>query len=584
VKMFQFPKLRYPLWALLILLFGCTPKAPVDTVVTPAVGPGVTTITFLALGPDQQPYQAAAAAFNAHHPTLHVEVLDPADIGPADPRTDTIALLAMLMRAADVVLFSDVDAATLARSGLVRDLQPWQSQEAGFEPDDFYPTLLDRYRDETGLWGLPLHVVPTVLMADQEAWNAAALALPQPAWTWNEFVAYAQALTDPGEGRWGFVDGGGYGGVTHFMALNGASLVTHEVPAFLDAQAVEALAWYAGLARQHQIMPADADVCGMSSTCWNAAGMWVESLGQKVPDERTRILTLPQGNAGGRFPANVSTLYLSARTPHPDATWQWMSYLTRQLPPSGRLPVRRSVFTSPAYRENQDEATLATYAHTLDHLIPGPRRYPWAADALEWLAAEGISTLLQGETTAQAVLEEAQSRALAAQRAYAGAVPTPLPEQVDPTPAPDDRITVVVRSHPDAALQELAQVFEDEHPDIHIRFKQPPTGFSSWEDVAESADVISLMPVACGVRDQLFLNLRPLIEADGGFDESDFYPSTLATFECQGRLYALPHQVDAHILAYNKHLFDAASVPYCICQPKRGPLANRKGTHLAITA
>jgi multiple sugar transport system substrate-binding protein len=565
VKTLQFSRLLYPLSLLLLFLLGCTPKAPADTVVTPAPTAAVTTITFLTLGLDQQPYQAWAAAFNAQHPTLHVEVLDPTDFGPAGPRTESTTLLAMLTQAADVVLFADVDAATLARSGLVHDVQPWLGQDAGFEPEDFYPTLLERYRDETGLWGLPLTVAPLVLRVDQAAWNAAGLATPEPAWSSNEFVAAAQALTDPLTGRWGFVDGGGYGGVTDFLALNGARLVTHEAPAFLDAQAVAALAWYGDLARQHRVMPSDAEVCGTSSTCGGAAGMWIDALGGRPPDEGTRVLALPQSSARGRYPANVSTLYLSARASHPDAAWQWMSYLTRQLPPAGRLPVRRSVFTSPAYRENQTEAALATYAHILDHLTPAPWRYPWATGALEWLTTEGLASLLQGMTTAQAVLDEAQSRALAAQSAYAGAAPAAPPEPLDPTPPADQRATVTVFAGgiSNNALKELAGVFEEEHPDIHIRIKGLPTRPMGWEYLMESSDVVPMKPGrVCGVWDSLFLNLGPLIEADSGFDANDFYPSALAAFECQGQLLALPHQVDVILLAYNKRLFDAAGLPY----------------------
>jgi multiple sugar transport system substrate-binding protein len=547
---------------LLLFLLGCTPKAPADTGAIPAPTAAVTTITFLTLAPDQQPYHAWAAAFNAQHPTLHVEVLDPATIGPVGPRTETTALLAALTRAADVVLFADVDAATLARSGLVRDLQPWQGQDAGFEPDDFYPTLLERYRDETGVWGLPLAVVPAVLRVDQEAWNAAGLAPLEPAWTWSKFVAAAQALTDPVSSRWGFVDSGEYGGLVYFMALNGASLVTHEAPAFLDAQAVEALAWYAALARQHRVMPSDAEVCGTSSTCWGATGMWIDALGSSSPDEGSYMLALPQGNARGRFPANVSALYLSAHASHPDAAWQWMSYLTRQLPPAGRLPVRRSVFSSSAYRESQDEAALAAYAHILNYLTPAAWRYPWATGALEWLTTEGMAPLLQGTTTAQAVLQEAQSRALTAQLTYAGTVPAPLPEPLDLTPIADQRATVVMWVSPSAALKELAQVFEEAHPGIRIRFRQPPVGPSRWDKITESADVIPMMPGVCGVWDQLFLDLGPFIEADNSFDASDFYPSALAAFQCQGQLLALPRQVDVNILAYNKRIFDAADLPY----------------------
>lgn len=565
MKTLQFSRLFYPLSLLLVFLLGCTPKAPIDTAATPAPTAAVTTITFLTLAPDQQPYQAWAAAFNAQHPTLNVEVLDPADFGPAGPRTETTTLLAALTQAADVVLFADIDAATLARSGLVHNLQPWLGQDAGFEPDDFYPTLLERYQDETGLWGLPLAVAPLVLKVDQAVWNAADLEVPEPAWTSNEFVAAAQALTDPVGGRWGFADSGGYGGIAYFLALNGASLVTRETPAFLDAQAVEALAWYAGLAQQHRVMPADAEVCGTSSTCGDAGGMWIDALGGRLPDDPTHMLALPQGNARGRFPANVSALYLSARASHPDAAWQWMSYLTRQLPPAGALPVRRSVFTSPAYRQNQTEAVLAIYAHILDHLTPAPRRYPWAADTLDWLTTEGLAPLLQGATTAQAVLEEAQSRALAAQLVYTGAVSTPLPQPLDPTPAADDRTTITVSRggmHPNA-LKELIEVFEDEYPDIRIRVEDLPSRPVGWEYLAESADVRDMRPgVICGMWDQLFLDLHPLIEADSGFDESDFYPWTVAAFECQGRLSALPQQVSVVLLAYNKRLFDDAGLPY----------------------
>ncbi len=547
-------ELRLIGFAILTLLVGCASTSQ-------TVSPAVATITFLPEGPNWQSYEVLAEAFNAQHPTIHVTVLNPADFATADPTGDPLDRVADLFQAADVILYLDLDASTLARSGLVQDLAPLFSGDDRSMAGDFYPTLLERYQGSAGLWGLPLNVIPRMLMYDDETWRAHHLLPPDPTWGWEAFLGAAQTLTDAERGTWGFVDSVESAGFLDFMHLNGAHLVSNDVATFSDALAVEALSWYVDLARQYHVMPIDENSCGTSNTCWGAAEMWIEPSTTTRADNPAQM-PLPLGHLQGRYGASVSTLYLSARTLHPQASWAWMRFLTQQLPAPGTLPVRRSVFTFTNYQATLVDETRAAYAHILTHLTPSPARYPWMNDALLWLAKTGVPAVLDRQRTAQAVLDEAQAMALAAQQQSAQFVAPSAPEMATATPPAKTTVEVVAISGQNPAIEELAQVFEDTHPGIRIRLKHLPTGPHTFEELAESADVISTMPVACGVRDQLFLDLFPLLEEDSGFARDDFYPLTLEAFQCEGRLYALPQAIDARMLAYNRALFDAADEPY----------------------
>ncbi len=123
--------------------------------------------------------------------------------------------------------------------------------------------------------------------------------------------------------------------------------------------------------------------------------------------------------------------------------------------------------------------------------------------------------------------------------------------------------------------RDLVDTFEAENPDIEIKMVSVEEtlglesgGIGEWpEDGARrlvgAADVITTNAIG-GARAQkeLLLDLRPLMDADAGFSEDDFYPNALEFFSSDGGIFGLPSYINFTLLFYQKDMFDEAGVPY----------------------
>ena len=82
------------------------------------------------------------------------------------------------------------------------------------------------------------------------------------------------------------------------------------------------------------------------------------------------VVVPPRGAQSATF--CVSTVYaISARSAHPEASWQWISYLSKQMPLWG-MPARRSLAESDAFEEAVGEQVATTARATMqsDLVLP----------------------------------------------------------------------------------------------------------------------------------------------------------------------------------------------------------------------
>lgn len=547
---------------LLVLAIACTSPAPTSEPVT---------ITFVALSFNWGHYQTLAEAFNVRHPTIHVQVRDPDDfLSPGDDLSFENAMR-LLASSADVFLAYELDPATLKAGGAVYDLQPLLERHPEFVADDFFPGLLTRFAEEEVLWGIPAGVEPLVMHYNRVLFDAAGVDYPQPGWTWDDFLTTALALTDRDAEIWGFTEQWRYGSVGAFVYQHGGTLTTDGGPDFDNPLAVEALDWYADLVRTHHVMPGpDSSDSprpkGNKLPQTGRAAMWIGGLGQNR-STNTGVIPLPCDRQDVAMEM-VLACYISAGTAHPEAAWQWIDFLTHQLPEFGLLPARRSVLASPAYRSKVDDEAYAAYSYILEHLpeSPWPARYPWFAAAYRWLAEEGLPAMMRGESDAESVLAEAQSRALAAQAESAGTDHAGPVIVAQPTTASADTIVLTfLQGRPvGGEFDELARLYQAERPGVTVKVTEFLSGVEyPPERLATAADVFPVFPgFELGAVEEHWLNLQPLVEGDPTAAPDDFYPQALEAYRRRGDLWGLPTEIDADMLFYNKALFDTAGLAY----------------------
>ncbi len=95
--------------------------------------------------------------------------------------------------APDVFLFDSVDIPTFADRGLALDLKPYMAR-VGFNPDDYFPNVLEIAMRNGKLYAFPKDFTPMVIFYNKDVLRKNGVPFPRSDWTWNDFVQACLAL------------------------------------------------------------------------------------------------------------------------------------------------------------------------------------------------------------------------------------------------------------------------------------------------------------------------------------------------------------------------------------------------------
>ena len=166
----------------------------------------------------------------------------------------------------DVALINYRRYAAFAARGVLEPLEPYLRGSDVIAETDFYPEAIGPFRWRGELMCIPQNVSSLVVYYDKDLFDAAGLAYPADDWTWDDFLATAEALTMDLDGD-GQTDQYGLGTeasifrVAPFIWQNGGELVvTEQVGAPLrlavDSRAArEAIEWFVALQTEHGVVP-----------------------------------------------------------------------------------------------------------------------------------------------------------------------------------------------------------------------------------------------------------------------------------------------------------------------------------------
>jgi ABC-type glycerol-3-phosphate transport system substrate-binding protein len=394
---------------LLTPLLGCAPRAPEPVV-----------ITFACPREDATYYEALRSEFAQACPEVTVELL------PLSPQ-----LIENLNATdADVLATQAYLRGWLERGGLV-SLDGWVEQDKAFDLDDIYPGLADLYRRDGQLWAIPIGVDFTVTYYNRELCDHYQVPYPQPGWTWDDFVDAAVQLRDPALDVYGYCPAPSLLEPILFAYQHGGRLVDegHDPPrlAFDDPLVIEALEWYDALTDMYHVAPtrelARQAFTGDSTQAFyrgveaGKVALWTDSYSARGGGEGAwsepwpfawGMTTLPREQEAATM-AITEALAISMRSEHPEACWQWISFVSRQVP--NRLaPARRSLAKSSVYEEQVGVEIAAVVNAALDDAVLitpdllGFRRELWGT----WRAA--MEEMLSGRATAREAMEWAQQQ------------------------------------------------------------------------------------------------------------------------------------------------------------------------------
>src|SRR6478609_7907414 len=160
---------------------------------------------------------SAAARFNATHPKIHVSVTN---YGNADYALQKVLTAIRGGAYPDIAYLYGSWAANIARSPTAVDLSS-RINEPGVNWNDFWPAERQAVQVGGKVIGMPALVDNLALVYNKKLFDQAGITYPTANWTWDDFRAAAQKLTDSSAKQfgWAYVADGSEDTVWRFDAL-----------------------------------------------------------------------------------------------------------------------------------------------------------------------------------------------------------------------------------------------------------------------------------------------------------------------------------------------------------------------------
>lgn len=348
-------------------------SAPADAATT-ADGEAVT-MSYLMWDPSfEETEQVMVDKFTAANPNV---TIDFQTIGTPDYWTKLEALAA----ADDLPCVFNMSAGFVDQwisDGLILDIQDYVDRD--INPDDYYTGVFDVVRNkETGdMHAFPFAFVETVLFYNKDAFDAAGVEYPSEGWTWDDFLAAAQATTvdDGGDGvvdQYGFWFYGRYAHIESWVYQNGGRLLNEGKTRFEpNDQAVEALAFLDSLIHEYGVAPEPKEMEGVRqqdvfplglSAMW-VDGAWnIDGNRETIGDDfQWGVAPIPRGPQATADEAYgwPDSMAIASSCDNPDLAWDFINFMTGpertvDLTFGGKIPIYSPVAFSDEFLEKDQQ-------------------------------------------------------------------------------------------------------------------------------------------------------------------------------------------------------------------------------------
>ncbi len=304
--------------------------------------PARVTFSFWGDPAEQRAYDRVIAEFEAAHPNIDIEaVYTP---GQSEYQTKLATSFAG-GNPPDVFLINYRRYGQYAARSALEPLGPYLRQSTTLRESDFYQIPMDAFRYRGGeLSCIPQNVSSLVIYYNVDLFRAQNVPLPADGWTWDEFLAAANALTidEDGDGQaeiYGLtVDPTMIRYVPFVWGAGGDVVDNVDDPATLTLDSPEALAgikWFIALGQTgHKVTPTEAEVQSEDdeSRFMNGRAAMLMQSRRVVPTLREiegftwDVAPLPVGPAG---PANIlhsDAFCMAAAAKDKTAAWTFIEF------------------------------------------------------------------------------------------------------------------------------------------------------------------------------------------------------------------------------------------------------------------
>lgn len=271
--------------------------------------------------------------------------------------------------APDVFYLDAFEAPLLMTNDVLEPLDNYITED--FDLADFEPSLLEAFKEDGKIYGLPKDFSTLALFYNKQAFNQASLT--EPPKTWEELRAYSRQLTvdsnrDGRRERYGF-------GVApelarqYFMikAFDGRLVDEKGYASFASSESLKGLQLVIEQYRKDQssAQPSDvgtssgSEMFGQGKVAMVIEGSWaIPYLKETFPNIKFATTEVPLvGSKQGTMAYTVAYV-MNKKAKHKDAAWKLIAYLTgkegmKAWAQEGQvLPSRKSVLSSLGYEQN----------------------------------------------------------------------------------------------------------------------------------------------------------------------------------------------------------------------------------------
>lgn len=531
-------------------------------------------VTFAASEFFESRYEQLIEAFKAQNPNIQVQFVPMGE----DGQTLTHASAASM---ADVIMISPPEGED---SYYYLDLEPILATDPNFDKDAYWSNVMEGCQVRGRLIGIPLSIETLLVMYDGAAFDEIGLEHPAPGWSWEDFIAATQLLTQRSGGevtRYGFVD---FNHPTSLLAPLMDAIYQQNGNEYDAIKMTDSLNWFISLSENGNI-PSDYTTSEAEEVrdyiSIGEAAMWVDalsSLEQRRKDlgESIAVAPFPEGDVAGSQQTTQAWArcgLVSSGTTHPQEAITWLQFLSGQEIP-GIIPTtisaNKNATEESGFWNKLDVNTAITVRYALEHSWYGS-----ASDLPFEQIGQAVIDAKSGTKTLLNALSNVPINTVSNPRVTPQILPvvvaTPKPTQIAQPLSEDARVVKFypgITNSPDMETMEaLAQAFMAETPQIIIQvddFMSSGLPYINIELLSENYDCFGGQSGVSAYYAPLISSLQPLIDTDNEAQEllSDIPDQYVAQGRLDGELYAFPVADQPTVVYYNKDIFTQQGVPF----------------------
>jgi len=357
---------------------GAAPAASTGSGETAAAGPVTITWAFWGSPEEKASHERVADAFMKDHPEIKIEIWH-------QPWDDYFTKIQALWASGDTKVIPDVaflwPTPQYAAEGVLENLDPYIEQ-SGYNLDDYWPGLLESAKYNGSVYGFPRDIESNIIYYSKDMFDKAGVAYPSDDWTWDDFLAAAEKLTQKdANGNTSVYALAAEGGKwPKWVNQNGGAILDDYVnPSkcmLAEPASVQGIQFFADMMNNGLAMrPADLNQAGGDAAVFSSGqaamilqnSSRVSTFNQAGPNYDIAPAPTPAG--GKRWNgAGGAAWVMSSGSDNKDAAWTFLEWLQsseggeKVYTEAGEIfPALQSVANSPAFMTDQPPANKEAF-------------------------------------------------------------------------------------------------------------------------------------------------------------------------------------------------------------------------------